>query len=195
VHPALERLARRLVERANDLVDLHRILRGGPRERVAVLERLRTALARSQLHVGLPEERLRPQQHARVARDRRVRLLELDRGQRAAVHELLVHDLAYVDAGHAHVGLLDEQRGLVEGRLEAVLLGPQRDRPAELEPEHHQQGDDRQDEARHGRELHECRRLLDHPVGQRSESASSSRMPSASSTSGADDSNWSRYCW
>ena len=188
---------RGLVEGADDLVDLHRLLRGRARKRVAVLEqgppRARRASARRRSRRAAPSAAA-----ARACCSGSARSSPRARSSASVrpVHELLVHDLADVEPGHPHVGLLHEQRGLVEGRLEAVLLGLSGMDPPNWSHSSIRSAEDRQHERRHGRELRDCRGLLDHEAGQRSESASSSRTPRASSTSGADEPNCSSsICW
>jgi hypothetical protein len=85
LHPRLERAPGVGVERAEDLVELdgrrhlaHRqpaVLGHGPRAR---------GVARRQLDVRLAQQRLLAQDRPRVARHRRVALLELDDGEAAA---------------------------------------------------------------------------------------------------------------
>ena len=98
-----------------------------------------------ELHVGLAEKALLAQDRPCVAADRREAVVDLDlhRVRAAARPELLVLDLADVHARHPDVGLLHQQRGLGEVRLEAVALRAQRQRSAEGGPQEHQ-------ESRHG---------------------------------------------
>ena len=150
----LEALARLRIERLEDLVELHRLGHARVAEEAAVGHRARRALVtRRHLDVGLAQQRLLAQDGAGVLGDRRVLAVELEGGHGAVgmrgVDRLVAH-LAHADAGHPHVGLQAELRGLREGDLDLVALGLERDRAAEAEPQEEQQAEARQGEEHHG---------------------------------------------
>ena len=121
--------------------------------------------ARRQLDVGLAEQRLLAQDRPRVLRDRRVLGVELDRRvarRRSSWSASIDLDLAHRDAGDPDVGLRRQLRGLLEGDVEAVALGLQRDRAAEGQPQEQQQAEARQREARHDEDAAEAGCLLLH---------------------------------
>ena len=166
--PALEALARLGVERLEDLVELDRLGHARVAEEAAVGHRARRALvARRHLDVGLAQQRLLAQDRARVLGDRRVLAGDLDRRDGAVgmrrVDRLVAH-LADAHAGHAHVGLEAELRGLGEGDLELVALGLERDRAAEAEPQEQQQAEARQGEEHHREDPAERGGLLLHQL-------------------------------
>jgi hypothetical protein len=147
---SLEGASRRLVEGPDHLVDLDRLLDAGALERgtVGELRRLRRSLR--QLDVDLPQQRLLAQHRARVRRDRRELGVDLHLDQRPACRPVgLRLDPADREPGDAHLGLVDQQRRLVELGREAVALRRQRDRAAERDPEEQQQPEARQRERHH----------------------------------------------
>ena len=120
-------------------------------------------VAGRQLDVRLAEQRLRAQDRARVSRDRRVALVELDRRVgRLAGAELELDDLADGHAGDAHVRLLGELRRLAEADVEAVALRLEREAAAERDPQVQQQAEAGEREARHDEDASECGCLLLH---------------------------------
>ena len=79
LHPGLEGGPGLRIEGTEDLVELHRVgdLRRG--QRAALGQRLCLVAAGRQLHIGLAEEGLLPQDRPRVVGDRRVLAVQLDR--------------------------------------------------------------------------------------------------------------------
>ena len=141
----------------------------------------RVAVARRDLHVGLPQQALLPEHHAGVALDRGEAAVDLDLGDGAppAGRELLALDLADVHAGHPHVRLDHQQRRLGEGRLEAVALRRGGQRAAERDPEEGEQQHDREGEAHDRRQAAYGGRLLVHGTVGRSEK---SQVPNCESS-------------
>ena len=90
-------------------------------------------MAGAELHISLPQQRLLAQDRARVARHRRVLGVELDHrvGKAGFAIGGLLRDLAHVDPGDAHVGLLSELRGLGEPDVQLVAVRLERYRAAE----------------------------------------------------------------
>ena len=166
LHPLTERLPRLRVERPEDLVELDGGLHLAVGELAAVGQHRRAAaaLAGRQLHVGLSEQRLLPQDRLRVLGHRGVALAHVDRDHRAgaALVELHPHDLAHVHAGDAHVRLLGERGGLGERDLELVALRPERYRAAERDPEEQQDAEARQREHHHREDPPDAWSLLGH---------------------------------
>ena len=162
--PVAEGLLRLRVEDPQDLVELHRRLDLRAAQRGAVAERAVLAVAGRQLDVGLAEQRLLAQDRARVARDRRVLRVDVERGGGgvAAPVELLREHLSDGDPGDPDVGLLSQRRGLGEVDLELVLLRLQRDRPAEREPQEQQDAERREREDHHRGDAREARSVLRH---------------------------------
>ena len=147
----LERLARRLVDRAQDLVELDRRLTcaWSSSRRRAARPRL---VAGRQLDVGLAEQRLQPQDRAGVARDRRVLRLDLHRHARPVAVQARLPHAADAHAGDPHVGGVGELRRLVEVGLQRYCLARERrsgrrtssrgragSRSREREQDHHRQ--------------------------------------------------------
>ena len=154
--PGLEGGAGLGVEGAEDLVELDRfgdVWRVG--QGAAVGELRPVAVARGQFDVGLAEQRLGAQDRPRVRRDRRVLVVDVDRGQRlfAVGRQVDVLHLADRDAGDPHVGLLGELGRLVEGDLDLVGLRLERGRAAEGDPEEEQDAEAGQREAGDDEEL------------------------------------------
>ena len=112
------------VERREDLVQLGGALDPRVRQPATVRQHAGAPVPRRQLDVGLAEQRLLAQDRVAVLRDRRVRRVELDLHDRAraALVELLRLHLADVHAGHPHVRLLGERRGLRHVHGEPVAL-------------------------------------------------------------------------
>ena len=152
------------VEDAEDLVELDRVVHVRSRQRAAVGELLGARVARRELDVGLAQQALLAEDRARVAADRSEAVVQLHLHRRGAPAgtELLRLDLADVHARHPDVGLLHEQRGLREVRLEAIALGPERQRAAERRPQEHQQRRHGQREADHGCDASDAGRVLVH---------------------------------
>jgi len=116
------------------------------------------------VHVGLAQQRLLAEHRARVLGDRRVLVLDLHRDDRAraALVELLLLDLADVDAGDPDVGFLRQRGRLGHPHLEAEALRLERDRAAESQPQEHQQAEHRQGEHHHRDEPAETWGFLNH---------------------------------
>ena len=162
--PVLERLTRLWVECREDLVELGGALDPRVRQPATVRQHAGAPVPRRQLDVGLAEQRLLAQDRVGVLRDRRVRRVQLDLHDRAraALVELLRLHLADVHAGHPHVGLLGERRGLRHVHGEPVALGLQRHRAAEREPQEDQDREHREREGHHRDHPAEAGGLLDH---------------------------------
>jgi hypothetical protein len=189
-HPRLEGRPGRLVERAQDLVELDGLRHVALGQPAVLRHGLRRLRARRELDVGLAQQRLLAQDRVGVGRDRRVLVLELDRhvGQAGALVGLEVLDLADRHAGDAHVGLLGQRRGLREGDVEAVALGLERHRAAEGQPEEQQQAEARQREDHHRGDAAGARGALVHalaPIIRRS-------IPVPGWTSGRSAAAWAR---
>ena len=161
-HPLAERGLGRVVERAQDLVELDRRLDLAVVEEGPIGQLARAPVPRRELHVGLAQQRLLAQDRARVPRDRGVLAVDVERhGRRdAALVELLRTDLAHGDARDPHVGLLRERRRLGEVDLQLVGLRLQRNRAAERQPEEQQQPEARQREDHHRQDPADARGLL-----------------------------------
>ncbi len=164
IHPDRELRARLRVEGAQDLVELDGLRDVPGREPPTVLDRARGRRPGAELHVGLPEQRLLPQDRARVLRDRHVAGVDLE--LRVRQPGLLVRleglDPADAHARDADVGLLGELGGVGEGDGHAVSLRLQRHRAAEAEPEEDEDPEARQRERDHREYASEAGGLLDH---------------------------------
>ncbi len=138
--PDLKVAAGRRIERREDVIERHRRFDLAVGELGAIGQvRARLALG-DQLHVGLPQQRLLPQDRMHVRSHRRVLAGDFKRRVGAPVLAELHRDhVADVDAADAHVRLFGQRQRAREGHGHAVALRLQRHRAAEGLPQEQQQ--------------------------------------------------------